>query len=106
MNEAAVQLVDKLATKLGTTAVHLWGVLLKQAPIAATFDLLMAVSLFAAVIVSARLLYRTEPDDPWIVWLLWGVVAAFATVIAIFSLYGAAGAFINPEFWALKQIIK
>ena len=36
MNEATAKLIEELAAKLGTTAEHLWGVLVRQAPISAT----------------------------------------------------------------------
>jgi hypothetical protein len=39
------ELLGKLADKLGTTVEKLWSVLLKQAPISGTVDLLLCASL-------------------------------------------------------------
>jgi len=40
MDEKTAQMLEKLAQKLGTTSEYLWGVLLKQAPIAAIIELI------------------------------------------------------------------
>lgn len=39
MNEATQKMIEELATKLGVTAEHLWGVLCRQAPTSAVVGL-------------------------------------------------------------------
>jgi hypothetical protein len=38
MDDKTFQALTNLATKLGTTAEHMWGVLLRQAPITGVID--------------------------------------------------------------------
>ena len=43
MDEKFQKLIEALAAKLGTTAEHLWGVLVRQAPISGAVDLVLCV---------------------------------------------------------------
>ena len=109
MNEQTAALVDKLADKLGTTAEHLWGVLVTHAPISATVDLILC----AALITGAAMLFtlvkrksRDEPNDDYVpAWI--GVAAVFGIValLVISSMHGIVAGFLNPEYWALKQLL-
>ena len=124
MDDKTLQALTALAEKLGTTAEYLWGVLLKQAPITGVVDLLVCAGSVAGVVVWAKFVARktTKPartdDDPYPT-AEWsdeaGVgLAWISVVIAVFSVVGMLGsemstivaAFANPEYWALRQILK
>lgn len=113
------EILKELADKLGVAIDTLWGALLKQAPISATMDVLVWVLLSALSIggwlwcrkIAAKA--RTKDwgnDEPYIVGtIVVGVVSAILTLVCLISLsemeVSLAG-FFNPEYWALKQIIK
>lgn len=112
MNDKIELLIRELAEKLGTTGEHLWGVLLQQAAITAVTDLMVYVVLIALLLWSARLIQEkitAQPDvaDEVVViaWFFWGIIAGIVIIIIGVNLSSLVGALINPEFWALKQII-
>jgi hypothetical protein len=123
MNERTEILIRELSEKLGTTAEHLWGVLIQQAYITATIDMIfMAAWIFA--VVRGFLFVRSkttaakpteeerypraewEGDDQAIAWAVWVVTAVVAAIIIGSSLSESISALVNPEYWALKQFIK
>ena len=124
MDEKTLQALTALAAKLGTTAEYLWGVLLKQAPITGVVDLLVCAAWIAGVVAWAKFVNRkttkparTEdeqyPSAEWSdevgVGLAWAsvVVAAIITALVVGSeLSTIVAALANPEYWALKQILK
>jgi ABC-type Fe3+ transport system permease subunit len=125
MNEEISKLIQQLAEKLGTTAEHLWAVLCRQAPISATVDAVLCIAAIAATWAAFRLVKRkTTPvktksvsgyerqdaeweDEPaFLAWILWIVLAIIAVATVMISANGIAAGFVNPEYWALKQIIK
>lgn len=119
MNDQTMKLVEDLAQKLGTTAEYLWQVLLKQAPISATINLLY----FLLVIISGVVLYKLHRhfsktvengnysiyDDreevvivPMLIGcLVWGVLF----IVCLICLGGTINGFVNPEYWALDKIL-
>ena len=125
MDDKTLAALTALATKLGTTAEYLWGVLLKQAPITGAVDLLVCAAWVAAVAAWARFVRRktavpasTEDEryprcaewhDEAGVGLAWAsvLVVACITALAVGSeLSTIVAALANPEYWALRQILK
>lgn len=114
MNEQTQQLIEKLAAKLGTTAEHLWGVLVRQAPISSMTDAI-ALCLYAAIMVWGYRLVRekTKDDGDWndncgsaaLPWIIWGVGTLILLIALCCSLSGIVAGFVNPEYWALKEIL-
>lgn len=114
MNETTDKLIRGLAEKLGTTTQHLWSVLLKQAPISSTSDTILILGYLAILIFLYKIVREKTKEEgdwndgcgssalPWMIWVgfligfLIIVVTSFSTIIA---------GFVNPEFWALKQLI-
>ena len=118
MNDQLQQALVELCTKLGTSVEHLWGVLIKQAMldgIANTF-IIMVWTLFS--IWSFKLIQRKtifiDEDHPsdwkdegkFMAWILWGIIVFIFLITICCSLPSIMSSFINPEYWALKQIIK
>jgi hypothetical protein len=124
MDQNTLQALTALAEKLGTTAEYLWGVLLRQAPITGATDLLVMVAWITAVVGWARFVRRNTAspaptvedrypraawDDDAVVCLAWFSVVVIAVIAALFigsSLSITVAALVNPEYWALRQILK
>jgi len=119
MNEQTVQLIEKLATKLGTTSEYLWGVLIRQAPVSATINLVYFVFIVLAGVGLYKLHKRfckednhgntiyDDGDNMAVIFpmvfgvLLWVILA----LVSFFSLGDVFNGFINPEYWALKEVL-
>jgi len=124
MDEKTLQVLTTLAEKLGTTAEYLWSVLLKQAPISAATDLVVIAASVFGVAMWAKFVQRktakpaaTENDrhpsadwnDEAVVGLAWISVFVSWLIVAIISgacFSSIVDAVFNPEYWALKQILK
>jgi len=110
MDDKTQELIKNLADKLGTTAEHLWGVLVKQAPISAATDVAVFVVAIVLWSIAYKRLVKWEPEGDgmlkdaawfgfWVVTVIIGVALA-CDAVAIVS------AFVNPEYWALRQLVK
>lgn len=112
MNEQTIRLIETLALKLDTTAEHLWAILIAQAPISSTIGILTN----AAIIVALYFMWKkllTIKYDNWDNDLGKGVMFGGISVATIIGIAIAGGnlqveiaGFVNPEYWALRQIIK
>lgn len=117
MNETTDKVIRDLAEKFGTTTEYLWGVLCRQAPISGVTNLLVAAAWIALIICGFKFVSRKTgdgngaypewaADGAFAAWLIWG----FSAIIAAFwigaALEGIVSSLLNPEYWALKQIIK
>jgi len=115
------ELIEKLAAKLGTTVEHLWGVLLRQAPISGTVDLIITIAFVVASVFAVRLVVRntiapeaTEankyPRAAWRdmefpAWCGVGILVTITVGVVCNNVPWIVAAFFNPEYWALRQII-
>lgn len=123
MDDKTLQALTALANKMGTTAEYLWGVLLLQAPITGVIDLALMATLVALSVMWCRFVMRKtttpNPSDecryPEAEWqdeaatVSWLSVAALVCVTALSvttSLAPTAAALLNPEYWALMQILQ
>ena len=122
MNEKTEQLVRELAEKLGTTAEHLWSVLMKQAPITAATDSVIAVIMIGVLWAFYRLVRsktsvppKSEddryPSAEWreegafLAWLILSIYGAITVVVVCCTISTVVTATMNPEYWALKQLL-
>lgn len=112
MTPEQMNMVDKYAEKLGTTATHLWEVLVAQAGIQAWLNLvaacLIAVACIAAIIVLCIAAKRDYDSDGDAFVPLGGVAliifaGAFAGCSSLIET--SITCFCNPEYWALQQIM-
>lgn len=119
MSENMEQLLIELAQKLGTTVEHLWGVLVRQAYVEALGDgiIVIALTLFGLWLWrwAARFNERSKDDEFTedekenyeLASFLSGVVALVSWTFLIFGrLPDLFTKLLNPEFWALQEIIK
>ena len=108
------ELLTKLAAQMGTTTEYLWGVLIRQAPISATIDLVQFLVLIAVAVglFKAHLrLYRDDEDyrsfdsGKSMAMLVVGCVVAFL-LIGSFAFSGnIINGYFNPEYWALNKVL-
>lgn len=110
MNETTDKLIRDLAEKLGTTADHLWQVLVRQAPITAITQLViwgLITATFTLLLIAGVRRCKKEGDD---VAICTSISAGLGLGICLlwfaFDGHAAITALLNPEYWALKQIIK
>lgn len=123
MDEKTLQALTALANKLGTTAEYLWGVLVKQAPITGVIDLVLMAALVLLTVMWCRFVMRKttapkpteedryphadwEEEDAIAAWLSAGVLVSFTVLIVMLHLATAMTALVNPEYWALRQILQ
>lgn len=103
--------LDLLAEKLGTTGAHLWLVMVRQAKITAIEDLIYGLLFLALTFGGYRLakffLAHCEDWDVggYVGLVLSWIASAIAFLVGIGYLYAAIPEMLNPEFWALQQIL-
>jgi hypothetical protein len=111
MNEQTTKLIQQLAEKLGTTAEHLWVVLIKQAGIAWKIDLIEIVAMIAIACWAYKFIRKKAAKSEWedeeIFWanillVIFCVITLAAVMIGGDSIITAI---FNPEFWALNKIL-
>ena len=106
MNDQTLKLVESLAAKLGTTAEHLFSVVVRQAPISAATDFIMSALIVIVIAWSFKRVRAYQGDFPvegvWFAWCLFSIIFGG---IAFFSIPGIISALLNPEYWALMKIL-
>ena len=112
------ELLEKLAAKMGTTTEYLWAVLLKQAPISAMTDLMYLIFVVLAGVVlyklhikfsegkdNGRSIYWQHEEAVMIPMAL-AIIMWFAfCIISFISIGNMIAGFLNPEYWALHEIM-
>jgi len=114
MNTETTKLIEQLAVKLGTTSEYLWSILIKQAPISATIDLLLLI----LIIIGGVTLYKLNKhfanrgntmcyysSESLTIAMIVGtsiwIVFAIPSVLLIDNIIQG---YFNPEFWAVNYI--
>ena len=124
MNQEAEQLLRELADKFETTTEHLWEVMIQQASITATMNAIMALFLTGViVIICCFVKAKTTPkpnsldfsqphkgdwedDKAFVIWYILILVTITLTGVVISLILTAVTASLNPEYWALQQILE
>jgi hypothetical protein len=119
------ELLEKLATQLDVAVSQLWEVMLQQALISGLINLFLCGGLIAFTIMTFRLVQQKtaiRPANqalghsyPWAEWEDEGGVFAAWVCFFILSIIsvglicclakGIVTAFLNPQYWALEQIL-
>ena len=134
MNENTEKLIRELAEKLGTTSEKLYGVLVQQAPIEAFTSLFVLIFLIVCFILIFKFIENKtkkkpvfdkngkpvenydgehclksewESDDllPFMTYSILTILFVFICLQAVDAFQICATAFMNPQYWALKQIL-
>ena len=110
MQDEILKRLDALAQKLGTTAEHLWAVLIRQSYIEGVEDVAVGVGCVFAFLFCLRQYLNPREGSDEDVTLCIRIVCILAMValgIAGMScLYGAPGELGNPEYRALQEVFK
>lgn len=121
MDDKYRQLIEDMAAKLGVTSEHLWGVLVKQAPISGAVALVQCIVITAATALFFNLVMRKtklrsnsrgyqyaewEGQDAVTAWISALIVGTVYLIFIFVSSREIAGAFLNPEYWALQQLLQ
>jgi hypothetical protein len=123
VDDKTLQALTALANKLGTTAEYLWGVLLRQAPITGAIDIALMAAWVAITWMWCRFVLRktTEPEETdadrypradwsdeaaFFAWLSAIAIVCVTVLIVTSSLATAIAALVNPEYWALRHILR
>ena len=117
------ELLGQLAAKLGTTVEKLWAVLLKQAPISGTIDLVICIGMVAFSVWVFRFVNRKTTvheivDGTWknkeadwdeegkvFAWIAVGAMFLLTIICVATEAENITAAFFNPEYWALTKIL-
>lgn len=122
MKEETTELLNQLAQKLGTTTEYLWSILLKQAPISATLDLIkMLFILFFGLIlwkIHKHLMKKEDRDDRYsqtlydkyeegarIPMIVAVIIFIILSISCFYSIGNVVNGYFNPEYWALRTIL-
>lgn len=112
MNEQTIKLIEQLAAKLGTTAEHLWAVLVRQAQVAVwqnIFEIAMLSFLLYLYFKFTKYVFADEDkiNEGGYVFVIaiGGIVAAIAIFMIIFSFEVILTCIGNPEYWALQKVL-
>lgn len=115
-DEALAKILNQLSDKFGTTSAHLWQVLLRQAyidGIEALAGVIFTTVIMIGVLVKLKSSYRvydnqyddfSEEHIPLIIISCVTVLAFSITLFAAGSV--ALECFLNPEYYALHEILK
>ena len=111
--EELTGVLEQLAIKLGTTTEYLWNVLISQARISAITDLIyiILISIIGIIIykVHKKLMKEEKYDyyeEPLIaVMVIISLVWAILFIAFFFSIGNIINGFLNPEYWALKEVL-
>ncbi len=117
MNENTAKLLEKLAQKMGTTSEYLWKVLLSQAPIDATVNLIQFIGVIIGGIVLLKVHKWLAKEDEYgdnrydnsFEERVLMVIAAIVFFVLFFICFCCIGdiisGYFNPEYWALKRVL-
>lgn len=126
MDDNTLKALTALANKLGTTAEQLWAVLLVQAPIDAAVSALQALVCIGVAAGWLFLVYRKTRthevtgrsghyryvDAEWVgeaaffAWIAGFVLLTLSLAVASFAVRKVIVALLNPNYWALTQVLK
>jgi hypothetical protein len=109
------EILEKLAEQLGTTTEYLWGILLKQAPIAATMEVIFTlITIIMGVALFRMNKYLSNDDNkvnydthefmyaPIIIGAIVFIVCAIGSLTCFDIIVNG---YFHPEYWALEKII-
>lgn len=107
MNEKTQEYLVALCEKLGTTAEHVWAVLIKQAIIMgwmnAVLFVICIVFILATVLLCKSKRFLDYGDGcPLVVMVIFSCLFVLLAPIVFCEAFTCL---LNPEYWALKQVL-
>lgn len=113
MNDNTAKLLEQLAAKLGTTTEYLWGILLKQAPISATVQLVQTILIILAAVWLFKRhkknlksdYYDSDELETVVPMVLGALVLLILLIAALLCIETIFYGYFNPEYWALDKLL-
>lgn len=119
MEQKIVEIIDKLAEKLGVASEFIWSVLVKQAFVEAVISIFWAIIMYLSAFVFyifVRNLFKeyseaqkNKPNEDYegyvIAVIMSGAAGLICLLIGLFQTADAIHCLINPEYWALRKIL-
>jgi hypothetical protein len=112
MNENTTKLLEQLAEKLGTTIDKVWGILVAQAKIDAYQDFIWSLVFTVITLFLARMAWncwrlgtRKDEDEPKFISGILVIVGLITGSFIVGFLLNGISSLLNPEYWALNQIL-
>lgn len=118
MNEELNNLIISLSSKLGTSAEHLWSVLLKQTQIEAIESCFYLVFVNCIIYIAyswiKKIALKIKNKEDCVIdeytlptiWFIFWIWLFLGVIFNLILLTNVVTFLINPEYLALKQIIK
>lgn len=107
----ATKYIDAVASKLGVAGEHVYGLLVKQAMIGGVMNLVVAVILLGVAYALVRLTKwlfssgKAFSSDSTPLGIFSGFFALITLFLGLDCAYTGVGALINPEYYAIKEIL-
>lgn len=110
--------IDKIAAKLGVAAEHLYGVLVKQAYYGGIAGLSLGIFLTLLAIAFSFFLWKIHVSSPYspldnirrigdgVLYAFFHIIHFFLYVFGLLSIYLSIGPMINPEYYAIRDLIQ
>jgi len=115
MNKETSKLIEELANKLGTTTEYLWSILIHQARINAIINLfqLLILVIVGFALYKAHQYFKGEDKDGYerytegttFVMVMASITYCVLLIFAFCSIGDTVNGFINPEYWALNEVM-
>ena len=118
MNTEITNLLTVLADKLGTTSEYLWGILVRQAPVAATITLIQIIFTVLSGIFLWKLhkYFSKETDERYSMYdrgngglealmVMFSMLILIIGIVLFFAIESMFNGYFNPEYWALNKIL-
>jgi len=118
MNKDTLDLLKDMAAKLGTTADHLWAVMIRQAYVSFVTDLILYIAAgiaLYAIVKGVRLCLDNKPagltgeDRQFgftVLMVIFSVMGVIVCLLIVCNIPGTITKIVNPEYWALRQILE
>lgn len=117
MKKETVELLEKLADKLGTTSEYLWSVLVNQAYVNAIGEVIFILIATAFSYAMCKMhLHFMDRDNEYsyyekeevlgIPMIIGAIVMVLLIIGCICSVRSIVTGVLNPEYWALEQILE
>src|SRR5690625_2832396 len=104
-SEKIAEYIETLAAKLGVAAEHVYGVLVRQAFVDGVRGVIFAIVLAGVSYLMFRITTRVirSEDEAFAIF----PIAAFVItlVMALVFMYNGIGQLINPEYYAIREIL-
>lgn len=111
MDPKIAALIDQLAVTMGVTANMLWSALVRQALISATTTAALVIFLWAVLIFGGYGIRKhwtriVANDAEYAVVMVTAIWSLVTLIVTIGEMATIAAGFFNPNYWALRHILR